>query len=111
MAAGLAGDIARSAVDEVVVRRVQEVLTRRSPSGDFDREDSDSFDIYGNGGAAVSPMGQSNAPDEARQEAQQEEFLKFASSDEFRDLMMELLEDRLLSEIERRGGRYGGWFA
>ena len=44
-------------------------------------------------------------------EAQKDELLRFTMTDEFEERLLEFLEDRLLGEIERRGGRYGGWFA
>jgi hypothetical protein len=43
--------------------------------------------------------------------AQQDALLRFAMSDAFEERLLEFLEDRLLGEIERRGGRYGGGFA
>lgn len=45
------------------------------------------------------------------EEAQRDAWLKFTASDAFRDQVLEMLQERLLSELERRGGRHGGWFA
>ena len=45
------------------------------------------------------------------EESQREKWLDFAASEEFTAQLMESIEDRLMDAIERRGGRYGGWFA
>lgn len=113
VAQGIAHDIARSTVDEVVVRRVEEVLTQRAmvdPSvGEIGRFTSMAQRVADGGGAPVE--GGDGNPEGELSPAQEQQWLRFAMSDEFQGLMVELLEDRLLSEIERRGGRYGGWFA
>ncbi|MEX1023261.1 MAG: hypothetical protein WD058_08940, partial [Dehalococcoidia bacterium] len=61
--------------------------------------------IEGDGGSA-------DASDDGRDEDRQREaWMRFTESDDFEGRLMELIQDRLLGEIERRGGRYGGWFA
>lgn len=53
----------------------------------------------------------SDSASAASEDARHESMMRFTMSDEFEGRLMEFLEERLLGEIERRGGRYGGWFA
>lgn len=64
----------------------------------------------GRSSARGSSQGQSD-DSQAQERRQQEAWLKFAASDAFRDQILEMLQERLLGELERRGGRHGGWFA
>lgn len=119
VATSVAGEIARSvaasAVSEHLERETGEGGTgfvRTSPGGT-------SLGIARslNGGAPItvrralddSADAEVGAPRDL--DAQKDELLRFAMSDEFEERLLEFLEDRLLAEIERRGGRYGGWFA
>lgn len=61
--------------------------------------------------APSSQRGGEGTEDPQRDEAQREAWLKFTASDAFRDQVLEMLQERLLAELERRGGRHGGWFA
>jgi len=60
---------------------------------------------------AVADADAVSEPDLVDEDAQQDQLLRFAMSDAFEERLMEFLQDRLLGEIERRGGRYGGGFA
>jgi hypothetical protein len=79
------------AASGAVIRRQAEAIVQRDlSSGDSDAPP---------GGGATG------------EETRRKEWLSFAASDEFATLIMESIEDRLMDAIERRGGRYGGWFA
>ncbi len=108
--ASAAGDVARSAAEEAVSQHVA-----RQTSGGAAAGGAGSTVHYSSAaGSSVLravEAGGAPAPAPVDEEAQQEAMLKFATSDEFEERLMEFLEDRLLGEIERRGGRYGGWFA
>ncbi|MCA9857059.1 MAG: hypothetical protein KC458_07250 [Dehalococcoidia bacterium] len=106
VATSVAGEVARSAAEEAVAERLQRSSSAgsstqiaRSVDGDgrlrVQRAVGDDVD----GGPAIDL------------EAQKDELLRFTMTDEFEERLLEFLEDRLLGEIERRGGRYGGWFA
>ncbi|MGE3960557.1 MAG: hypothetical protein AB7F65_02610 [Dehalococcoidia bacterium] len=107
VATSVAGEVARSAVEEAVADRLQ-----RTPAGDAPSMLARSA---GGGGA----LRVQRATDESADgmvpplniETQKDELLRFTMTDEFEERLLEFLEDRLLGEIERRGGRYGGWFA
>lgn len=117
VATSVAGDIARSAVETALTERLEGTSDggggsvgasfaasglQRSVSADGSitvrRAPDDSEPVAGDGSGFDL-------------EAHKDELLRFAMSDEFEERLLEFLEDRLLSEIERRGGRYGGWFA
>lgn len=108
VATSVAGEVARSAVDEAVAERLQ-----RGTSGDGAVQIARAFS--GDGRIRVQRAEGEGSADAAAPaidlEAQKDELLRFAMSDEFEERLLEFLEDRLLGEIERRGGRYGGWFA
>lgn len=55
--------------------------------------------------------GNQSEPSPEQEEKKRDEWLKFMTTDAFRDQLLEMLQERLLGELERRGGRQGGWFA
>jgi hypothetical protein len=122
VATTVAQNIARTTVDSTVVQRVEEVLTQRVPGGGSGATVASRLSALsrlgdGGGGAAggqsggveAGAIGEVAGPGE--EDRKRDDLLRFVMSDHFEDRLMELLEERLLSEIERRGGRYGGWFA
>ena len=106
VASSVAGDIARDVVETALTQRFEQQTSGRAPTTGFAsraveaRGDSDGTNEQQPGGSAGFSA-----------EAHEDELLKFAMSDAFEARLMEFLEDRLLGEIERRGGRYGGGFA
>ncbi len=106
VASSVAGDIARDVVETALTQRFEQ-SSKVAPTGSISRDTSGAMQRAvssgeADGGGDVSP---------ANEEAQQDELLRFAMSDAFEERLMEFLQDRLLGEIERRGGRYGGGFA
>jgi len=113
MAAGVASSVAGDVAREAVETAMSERLDRSSVGGSSWR--GDIARSVGGGGfedvQRVTADGNEGAPGGFDADTHQDELLKFAMSDAFEERLMEFLEDRLLSEIERRGGRYGGGFA
>lgn len=114
VASSVAGDVARSAVDAAIAER----LERGSggvASGVGQRvafEGARGVGTFDGGVRVQRAIGDADADrPSASVESQEDELLKFTMSDQFEERLLEFLEDRLLGEIERRGGRYGGWFA
>lgn len=109
VAGSVAGEVAREAVETALVERLDRSATHGSTmsgngitSRQVDAAGSVQRAVGGEGSASGGPVDI---------EAQKDELLRFTMSDEFEERLLEFLEDRLLGEIERRGGRYGGWFA
>jgi len=104
VATSVAGDIARDVVEAALTQRFEQSSTA-APSGFVSRE------APGRVQRAVADADAVSEPDLVDEDAQQDQLLRFAMSDAFEERLMEFLQDRLLGEIERRGGRYGGGFA
>lgn len=105
VASSVAGDIARDVVETAITQRFEQQTSGRAPTTGFlsravTTDDSNGTNEQQPGGSAGFSA-----------EVHEDELLKFAMSDAFEARLMEFLEDRLLGEIERRGGRYGGGFA
>ncbi|MDA1002302.1 MAG: hypothetical protein O3B31_02965, partial [Chloroflexi bacterium] len=81
-----------------VDRDAPDAVVRRRPDAALQRAVGD---------APVEAMG----PDPADGDRRRQEWLEFATDEEFMALLMQQIEDRVMDAIERRGGRYGGWFA
>lgn len=105
----VATDVARSTAEEATVthaqRQVASVVERAS--------DSNVQRAAASGAAEAEVIASAAGGVDAgqRERAERDQWMRLATSDEFELRLMEFLEDRLLGEIERRGGRYGGWFA
>ncbi len=106
VASSVAGDIARDVVETALTQRFEQQTSGRAPTSGFVSRAATTTDDTG--GTDGQPSGESVA---LNAEKHEDELLKFAMSDAFETRLMEFLEDRLLGEIERRGGRYGGGFA
>lgn len=109
VASSVAGDVAREAVETAMSERLDRSLAGGSSSGGGIARsvDAGGFEQVQR---AVGDGGES-APGGFDADTHQDELLRFAMSDAFEERLLEFLEDRLLNEIERRGGRYGGGFA
>lgn len=106
VASSVAGDIARDVVETALTQRFeQQTSGRAAASGQVSRSPLSAGDSDGGPGGQQADRAGFDA------ETHEDELLKFAMSDAFEARLMEFLEDRLLGEIERRGGRYGGGFA
>lgn len=120
VARSVATDVARVAAEEAVVERVQRestAMAERSAMSSamsvVQRMPDGSISTTGSaGGGSVQPQTSTTAHADAPSGERTEDVLRsLAASDEFEGRLIELIEERLLAEIERRGGRYGGWFA
>jgi len=105
VASSVAGDIARDVVETALTQRFEQFS--KAPSAGFASRDT-SGGVQRQVTVGEERVGEVSLDEE---EAQQDAMLRFAMSDAFEQRLMEFLEDRLLGEIERRGGRYGGGFA
>jgi len=105
MASSVATDVARTAVDELVAQQAQRLTDSQS------RSVGSASNGAGTVTAQISRTVEGDGPSDQSEDAQLDALMSLATSDEFRDRLVEYLEDRLLGEIERRGGRSGGWFA
>jgi len=117
----VAGEIARSVADDIT--RSSGGSARGGSGGDtvtrwFDgssggdegtlrRAESDEGGSHG--GSRSGDRDSDSSPEQ--EEKKRDEWLKFMTTDAFRDQLLEMLQERLLGELERRGGRQGGWFA
>lgn len=115
----VATQVARSVADDIAESARSSSGGSSGSSGGSVEMVTRTFVAPSSGGGVVqrTPDGQSSrrsggdnegAHDE---ETQREAWLKFTASDAFRDQVLEMLQERLLAELERRGGRHGGWFA
>lgn len=108
VASSVAGDVAREAVETAMSERLDRTSVGGSSSGGGIARTVNAGGFEHVQRVATDDEG---APGGFDADTHQDELLKFAMSDAFEERLMEFLEDRLLSEIERRGGRYGGGFA
>lgn|GEM_PF-3432233 len=130
--ANAAGEVARTVAEEAATQQVARLTEGRVADGLSPTSNAGGYSGGQAGGASAGwasagggvqravvgggPAGESSAGGAApvggaAEDAQREALMQFAMSDEFEGRLMEFLEERLLGEIERRGGRYGGWFA
>ncbi len=112
--ANAAGEVARTVAQEAA----SEQVARLADASAVSSVSRDALGVtVGAGEVQRSPASPGSADAGTRgghgpsEDEQRESLMKFATSDEFEQRVIEALEDRLLSQIERRGGRYGGWFA
>lgn len=115
VASSVATEVARSAAEEIVTQQINRAVEAGATTGTSGSANAIASLLGGLGGSvqrAVAAEEEPGAPGTQQSEGQrQQEMLKFAASDDFQLALIELIEDRLMNEIERRGGRYGGWFA
>jgi len=116
VASSVATEVARSATEEIVTQQINRAVEAGGVAGSASGAASSIASLLGGLGGSVQRVGVDEQPSggtggQHSEEMRQQEMLKFAASDDFQLAVIELIEDRLMNEIERRGGRYGGWFA
>ncbi|PKN80642.1 MAG: hypothetical protein CVU47_08935 [Chloroflexi bacterium HGW-Chloroflexi-9] len=120
----VAGEIARSVADDITRSSGGGSGGSRGGSGDdsvtrwFDGSSGGDDGtvrraLTDEGGSHGGPRSgrDESGPTPEQEEQKRDEWLKFMTTDAFRDQLLEMLQERLLGELERRGGRQGGWFA